>query len=374
MTLPPRLRGWCPAPPAKIALHLRRAGAFAAAALLLSACGSAPPRPSTNAASAETSKAAAPARRGSGGFYKDDGPGSDPPPDLAATPDASPRPEPLHTYANRPYRVMGQSFVPRTSLAAYRMRGVASWYGRRFHGLPTASGEPYDMYAMTAAHPTLPIPSYARVTHLASGRAVVVRINDRGPFLHGRIMDLSYTAAWKLGYVENGSAEVEVEQILPGETGRESKPGRERENEPGEERKQGEKAPPAPPPDEEEDDDPLGTLIAGAMMADEVNKVADGMAETPAAGPTPPPAGGQRVFLQLGAFATRENAESLRARAAAQLAGLAGRLEIVTEGGRFRVYGGPFESLANAREVAEQVNEQLDIRPFAVQRTTPATN
>jgi len=93
---------------------------------------------------------------------------------------------------------------------------MASWYGNRFHGKPTASGEKYDMYAMTAAHPILPIPSYARVTSLENGRSVVVRINDRGPFLHGRVVDLSYVAAWKLGFVDKGTARVEVEQIVPG--------------------------------------------------------------------------------------------------------------------------------------------------------------
>jgi rare lipoprotein A len=97
----------------------------------------------------------------------------------------------------------------------FRQRGAASWYGRRFHGRRTASGEPYNMYAMTAAHPTLPISSYARVTSLENGRSVVVRINDRGPFLRGRIMDLSYAAAEKLGYIKKGSAQVEIEQILP---------------------------------------------------------------------------------------------------------------------------------------------------------------
>src|SRR5262249_30746390 len=99
---------------------------------------------------------------------------------------------------------------------AYRARGVASWYGRAFHGKRTASGERYDMYAMTAAHTILPIPSYARVTNLANGRSIVVRINDRGPFHSGRIIDLSYAAAYKLGYVGAGSAKVEVEAILPG--------------------------------------------------------------------------------------------------------------------------------------------------------------
>ena len=145
-----------------------------------------------------------------GGYYLDDGPGANPPPNLDAIPDAVPRLEPLHRFANRPYSVLGRDYVPATELRPYRERGTASWYGRKFHAQKTSIGEPYDMYAMTAAHPTLPLPSYARVTNLANGRSVVVRVNDRGPFLHGRVIDLSYTAAARLGYVNQGSAQVEV--------------------------------------------------------------------------------------------------------------------------------------------------------------------
>ena len=147
-----------------------------------------------------------------GGYYKDDGPGTRTPTNLA---DAAPRSEPLHKFANRPYSAEGKSYVPMTSLQPFKQRGVASWYGTRYHGKPTSSGETYDMYAMSAAHPTLPIPSYARVTNLANGRSVVVRVNDRGPFRSGRVIDLSYAAAYKLGYTGAGSAEVEVESIVP---------------------------------------------------------------------------------------------------------------------------------------------------------------
>jgi len=145
-----------------------------------------------------------------------DGPGTDPPPKLERVPDAVPRSEALHPYANRPYTVLGQSYVPTPGVRAYRERGVASWYGRKFHGQPTSSGERYDMYAMTGAHPTLPIPSYVRVTNLRNGRNAVVRINDRGPFSNRRLIDLSYTAAYKLGYVSTGTADVEVELIVVG--------------------------------------------------------------------------------------------------------------------------------------------------------------
>ena len=153
----------------------------------------------------------------SGGYYKDDGPGENPPANLDQIADAQPKAEPLHRYANRPYQVFGKEYVPLASVQPYRQRGVASWYGKKFHGQRTASGETYDMYAMTAAHTTLPIPSYARVTRVATGRSVIVRINDRGPFHQGRMIDLSYAAALKLGFAHLGSAEVELESIEPGQ-------------------------------------------------------------------------------------------------------------------------------------------------------------
>ena len=150
-----------------------------------------------------------------GGYYKDDGP-PDKGANVASIADAVPRAEPLHRYANRPYKVFGTDYVPLAQVRAFRQTGVASWYGKRFHGQKTSSGELYDMYRMSAAHPILPIPSYARVTNLANGRRVVVRVNDRGPFHAGRAIDLSYAAAYRLGYVGHGSAQVEIEQIVPG--------------------------------------------------------------------------------------------------------------------------------------------------------------
>lgn len=148
-----------------------------------------------------------------GGYYLDDGPGSNIPPGIENLPDAVPRIE-RHNAANfRPYTVMGQRFVPVSAETQLRQKGVASWYGRKFHGQKTANGETYDMYSMTAAHPTLPLPSYARVTHVKSGRSVIVRVNDRGPFLRGRVIDLSYAAAAKLGIIGRGSDIVEVEAI-----------------------------------------------------------------------------------------------------------------------------------------------------------------
>jgi rare lipoprotein A len=151
-----------------------------------------------------------------GGYYKDDGPHERPPAKLDRVADAVPRSEPLHKFANRPYKALSKEYVPMTSLQPFRQRGLASWYGKRYHGQKTSSGEVYDMYQMTAAHPTLPIPSYARVTNIKTGKSVVVRINDRGPFRSGRVIDLSYVAAHKLGYIQAGETMVEVESIVPG--------------------------------------------------------------------------------------------------------------------------------------------------------------
>ena len=134
---------------------------------------------------------------------------------LDAVPDAIPRHEPVLPQTTRPYEAFGRRYEPMMTRAPYRTIGVASWYGRRYHGQKTASGEPYDMFAMTAAHPILPIPSYARVTALRSGRSVVVRINDRGPFVNDRLIDLSYVAAYRIGLIESGTGEVEVELLLP---------------------------------------------------------------------------------------------------------------------------------------------------------------
>jgi rare lipoprotein A len=136
-----------------------------------------------------------------------------PPSGLMQVPDAQPRVEPLRIGGpNKPYEVAGQRYVPLTTDAPLQETGLASWYGTKFHGLPTSSGEPYDMYAMTAAHKTMPIPSYARVRNPANGREVVLRINDRGPFAPGRVIDLSYTAALKLG-VLNAVAPVQVQRL-----------------------------------------------------------------------------------------------------------------------------------------------------------------
>ena len=184
--------------------------------LWLSACGGSttvkPDNTTPGASTSGTPTTPAPKR---GGYYLDDGPGDNPPADIDAIPDAVPRAEALLPRANRPYIALGVSYKPMTEYQPYKQRGIASWYGRRYHGQKTSSGELYDMYGMTAAHPTLPIPSYARITNLENGRAVVVRINDRGPFKKDRLVDLSYAAAYKLRLTGKGSGMVELEAINP---------------------------------------------------------------------------------------------------------------------------------------------------------------
>lgn len=312
----------------------RLAVAAALLAAALSGCGSAPSR--------EEPVVKAPPARG-GGYYLDDGPGASPPADLDGIPDAVPRVEPLHRGTGRPYVVMGRSYTPMTSLQPYRARGIATWYGRRYHGKRTSSGEIYDMYAMTAAHTTLPIPSYARVTHLGSGKSVVVRINDRGPFIDGRLIDLSYTAAHKLGVLAGGSAMVEVEAILPGETAT---------------------AAIAPPPPPGAQAPEIATTPGPAAALPAVEPAPAAVASPPA--PVAAAAGG--YFVQLGAFGSRENAESFLARIAAQADWLAGALHLLARDGLYRVHAGPYASQGEARATAERLGQALGVKPMVLTR------
>jgi rare lipoprotein A len=200
-----------------------------------------------------------------------------------AVPDAVPRTEPRSRYGNPPfYDVFGKRYYVLSSSVGYWERGVASWYGPGFHKERTSTGEPYDMYGMTAAHKTLPLPAYVRVTNLQNGRSIVVRVNDRGPFVGNRIIDLSYTAAAKLDMLRNGTALVEVRSIDPTVV---------------------------PPP----------VITASATP----HAPADVAAATPVAAPltvvtappTPAPtAGAAALFVQAGAFADPANAERLAAR------------------------------------------------------------
>ena len=265
---------------------------------------------------------AAPAKPG---YYKDDGPGESVPADIDAIPDAQPRLEPLHRFANRPYAVFGREYVPATSLRPYRERGVASWYGRKFHGQKTSSGETYDMYAMTAAHPTLPLPSYARVTNVATRASVVVRVNDRGPFLHERVIDLSYAAAHRLGIAQKGSGEVEVEAIIPAGSVQVA-------------------AAPLPP-------------VAAAPAAAPPAGLPP--AETGATVPVGPADGG--FVVQLGAFANNANAQNFVLHLANQLAPAGVEAKVRQVNGLFRVFVGPYPTRDDAKRAADRLRVALGL-------------
>jgi rare lipoprotein A len=291
-----------------------------------------------------------------GAYYLDDGPGDNPPANLDSIPDAVPKLEPIHRGASRPYTVMGRDYMPMTALARYKARGTATWYGRRYHGKKTSSGEIYDMYAMTAAHTTLPIPSYARVTNLANGKSVVVRINDRGPFIGDRVIDLSYTAAYKLGLLAGGSAMVEVESILPGDPA----PA-----------KVAVAATPAAsaPPDAvpQAAAKPLPIQAAAPEPAPIAVPLPAPEASPPApatAAPAAEPRAANGVYVQFGAFRLRENAESYLARLKQQFGWLAARLHVAPRDGLYRVHAGPYPNQTEARHIANRIGDSLGPRPI----------
>jgi peptidoglycan lytic transglycosylase len=299
-----------------------RTGLMLCTALLLAACGTAPHR----------------AGGGSGGYLPGDGPGNEDAARLAAVPDAVPRDEPLHRYANRPYDALGVHYVPLTAPGHYKQRGTASWYGKKFHGQRTSSGEIYNMYAMSAAHKTLPIPSYARVTNLANGRSVIVRVNDRGPFVADRIMDLSYAAAYKLGMLQAGRAEVEVESLMPGED-----------------------IPAAQPLDAAPVQ--VEALPPAALPAPSAAPPA------PAASPVvsaaaPPQTPEGDVFLQLGSFRSMAGAQEYLGRMRAKLGSIDKELTLLSRGGLTRVRIGPYRTTEEARGAADALFPRLGFKPF----------
>jgi peptidoglycan lytic transglycosylase len=261
-----------------------------------------------------------PSRRG--GFYQNDGPPAGAPANVAPTPDAVPRVEAFSAAANRPYVALGRSYTPITDDRPYRARGIASWYGRQFHGSRTSSGEIYDMYAATAAHPTLPIPSYARVTNVRTGASVIVRINDRGPFKSNRVIDLSYGAASRIGIAAAGTGEVEVVRLTF---------------------------------------DDIRALQAGAARSDP--------------GPAPPAAlEAARWSVQIGAFAQQANADALRDRVALQLQQSGDELaaqrapRVERDGSIFRVLVGAAADRAAAQTLAQQLEQLLGRETLLIMR------
>lgn len=234
--------------------------------------------------------------------------------DVSAIPDAVPRAEPLSRYGNPDsYVVQGRRYHTLGSPSGYKQRGVASWYGTKFHGHRTSSGEPYDMYQMTAAHKTLPLPSYARVTNLRNGRSVIVKINDRGPFHENRLIDLSYAAAARLDILKHGTGLVEVETIDASEP------------------------------------EPAATRTAAY-------KTHSGSPSQPkTAAPVEPPA----LYLQLGAFAERRNAERLRTTlASARIDGLHISEGLSEATPVYRVRIGPLASVEAADALVQSLHAQ----------------
>lgn len=336
--------------------------------LVLSACSSAPknnsspspvsPTVATNTPKSATVASAAPhlpkANSGRGGYYLDDGPGEDIPPDLESTVDPIPVVENYSRTGNKPYVVFGKTYTPIIdSTTPFKQRGVASWYGKKFHGKRTSSGEPYNMYKITAAHPLLPIPSYARVTNLTNGKQIIVRINDRGPFHSNRIMDLSYTAALKLGYLGKGSSEVELERLLPEDIAKME----ENRNNQGNEQAVA-----------------VTSAVTSVVTMISSDSAPQALAKTPAneqkvsASPTSDNNSGT-YYLQLAAFAIRANAEASLQQLQRRLRDVKTDLQfhIAQQGNLYRLQSGPYASRDEATALLEQLASSGE-KPMVLRR------
>lgn len=246
-------------------------------------------------------------------------------------------------------------------------RGTASWYGKDFHGRKTSSGDRFDMYALTAAHPSLPIPSYVRVTNLSNGRSVVVRINDRGPFHPGRIIDLSYAAADRLGYADKGKANVEIALVLPEEVSvvrpARAVPAVRRARVP--QRVTVAAAHPAttPPVAETAEAEVRPTAVSSPTT---ITTVQPSPAPLAAARPADTRSG--EVFLQLGVFGTASAANYFKTFVEYELRWLKESVSVLATGGKYRLRVGPFPSAPEARSIAERIADTLKLRASVVSR------
>ena len=329
-----------------------------------------------------------------------DGADANPPAGLGRVADAEPRIEAIRGSGgtSKPYSVLGRSYVPITDDRPLRETGLASWYGRKFHGQSTASGEPYDMYAMTAAHKTLPLPSYVRVRNPANGREAIVRVNDRGPFHDDRIIDLSYTAALKLDLLR-GVAPVEIERI----TNEDIRTGAWRRgaantsilalNTPAAPATLEPAAPlrpaPAPGPFEPAPGSVAVPMALTTPVVDTARTEAKELAALPPLDPAPAPdaapssaqvitapttperaAASQPAgfWVQLGAFSQREGVDRFQQQVAQSLPLLAPALNIFSERGTYRLQAGPYASREIARDTADQVRNGLRLVPMIVER------
>jgi rare lipoprotein A len=326
------------------ALHTGAGAAIAVWALMLAGCSSLTPRP------APRPRPVPPA------------PPTAPPANIDVVPDAVPRPEARSAHGNPPfYDVFGQRYYVLASANGYLERGVASWYGPNFHGVNTSSGEVYDMYGMTAAHKTLPLPCYARVTNLRNGRSVVVRINDRGPFVANRLIDLSYTAAAKLDMLREGTTLVEVRTLVPGAPDTSTRTAAAVSLPPPPVSTPvppvSAPAPPvsAPAPLVSAPAPLVSTLppaVSSVTPALPAPRALTSAAPAVDATPLPPPA----LYVQAGAFADPQNAQRTLARL--QGAGLSGAFILLPADGvtsLYRVRVGPVHSVAEFDALAAQL-------------------
>ena len=283
----------------------------------------------------------------SGGYYLDDGPGDNPPANLDAIPDAVPRVEPLIARANKPYVALGNSYTPMTEYQPYKKRGVASWYGKRYHGQKTSAGEVYDMYGMTGAHTILPLPSYVRVTNPENQKSVIVRINDRGPFHSDRLIDLSYAASYKLGLAGKGSGIVDVEAI--------------------DARKFVQSTPPVSAPK-------IAPSAESSSVIIEPLKTADTPAPSVIENTTPssstqdklntPPLPG--TFIQVGAFKSADNAGVLSKKILGQNLVENAPVNSWYNQGIYRVRIGPYANRTEAEMAAAKVKKALGVNTYII--------
>jgi rare lipoprotein A len=287
-----------------------------------------------------------------------DGPPLSVPPNLAELPDVVPQVEPIRPGGpNKPYVVLGQSYEPLQGDVEWSEKGGASWYGNKFHGRRTASGELYSMFGLTAAHKTLPIPSYVRVRNVRNGKQVIVRVNDRGPFVSGRVIDLSYAAAIKLDIVNHGVGQVEVSRLTFDDI-RSGAWQRGTVLDPDATRV-AESPLPAGNPVGNAGDAPAVVLPAPTPAPAVEVSTAAARAHTPAA---------RGFWVQLAALSRRDGVDRLQQRIADQLTGLLPLLAVFHESPHYKLQAGPFASRHEAQQAARQVREALQLQPMVIER------
>ena len=288
--------------------------------------------------------------------------------ELASLPDPVPQVEPIRTGGpNKPYVVMGQSYEPLAADVPWRERGGASWYGHKFHGRRTASGELYSMYGLTAAHKTLPIPSYVRVRNVRNGKEIIVRVNDRGPFHASRVMDLSYAAAVKLDIAASGTGEVELsrltfDEIRAGAWQRGTVLDADLAAASTVPLAPAASATPMPPAS----DDPMGDFAVRVASRPALPS-APPVAPVPVSGRAHTPAS-KGFWVQLATLGKREGVDRLQQRIGQQVEALLPMLAVFHEPPFFKLQAGPYTSRAEAQAAAAQARRALQLDPMVVER------